>query len=153
MPSLKPNSPLLDALAQLEACLETPVVPGELEVWTGAVHSATEEVARRLTDTVQNEHPPKLKQLAHDDPGLFRRVAELKEDDEESLRRLASFRAQLETLSRKAVAAEPDELQVADSLQAFIAHGLALVIQARKQEVALETWMGEALDRDRGVVD
>jgi hypothetical protein len=147
------DSTLLAALARLELCLETPLVPGELEVWTSQLEKATAEVSEQLHAALGKDHPQRLAQISQDDPGLSRCVVQLKEGDHESLRRLNAFQAHLHTLVQKAGDFEPNELPIEDALKRFIAEGLALVIHVRKQEVALDTWMSEALDRDRGVVD
>src|SRR5947209_3460746 len=147
------SSRLLEALARLEMCLETPMVPGELEVWTDQLAKAATEAGEQLTTAIQKDHAEKLAQISHEDRGLSRRVSQLKEDDQESLRRWDAFRSQLQVLTRKAGHFEPDELPIEDALKRFIAQGLAFVIHVRKQEIALDTWLGEALDRDRGVVD
>ncbi len=147
------KSKLLDALAKLEFCLESPVVPGEMDDWTSMVQESFAEVEPLLKETVEKEHPKKLKQISQDDPGLHRRVTQLKEQDQESMSQVKQIRTQLDQIANKAEIIEPDEARLEDRLQEFIDKALEFILHVRKQEVAIDTWLLEALERDRGVVD
>ena len=66
---------------------------------------------------------------------------------------LQKFTEQLHDLQKAAEAVEPDEARLQRRIGAARDAGFALAISVRKQEAALETWLGEALNRDRGDVD
>lgn len=144
---------LLESLAELELALETPVVPGELERWTSAVEQALTVVEPLLVEVIEKEHSQNINQISQEDPGLLRVAAQLTEGDYESLQSLKNLRHQVGRLATVAEVVEPDEARLEDPLNTFISAGLEFIIHARKQEVALDTWMMEAINRDRGVVD
>ncbi len=147
------KSKFLDALARLEWCLETPVIPGEMERWTTNVEEAFNQVEPLLVDEIENQHPKKMKQISKEDPGLLHRVDSLKEQDQVLLKDLEQLRTKLDQLSNKAEAVEPDEARIEDKIGKFVDSGIAFIIASRKQEVAIDTWLMEALERDRGIVD
>lgn len=153
MNAVRKNTNLLDALTNLESCLETPIVPGELETWTEEVANATAQAAPLLVQAVEKEHADQLSEISDVDAGLFRKITQLKEQDQESLQKLHTFRQHLASLKEHVSDFEPDESRIDGKIQALIQQGLELVIHARKQEAAIETWLHEAFDRDCGVVD
>jgi hypothetical protein len=144
---------LLEALADLELALETPVIPGEMERWTAAVGQALDAVEPLLVEAIDKEHAHSIDQISQEDPGLLHVAGRLTEGDHESLQSLKKFRNQLGQLARGAERVEPDEARLETPLEKFINAGLGFIIHVRKQEAALDTWLVEALNRDRGVVD
>lgn len=147
------QSPLLEALARLELNLEKPVVPGEMVRWTTEVRRALEEVGPLLREVIEKEHPSKCNQISQEDPGLLRRVTQTKEQDQKSLEILDQIRARFEQLARDAETVVPDEARLTEAHQQGVNAGLAFVIHVRTQEASIDTWLMEALDRDRGIAD
>lgn len=141
------------ALEQFEISLQTPVVPGELANWAEEVKTAFDEVADQLQRRLDRDHPDQFAQIEHDDPGLSPRVEELRTEDELLRKELEELRPRVEALANAAPAVEPDEARVDQPTEQTIRQGLALVLRARRQEVAAATWLVESLDRDRGVAD
>jgi hypothetical protein len=69
-------------------------------------------------------------------------------------------RSQCQSLSRQfadleanATRAGADEKQVIDQQRALLDEGLRFVIDVRRQETAIRTWIEEAFDRDTGLGD
>lgn len=144
---------LLEALQQFEACLETPCVPGELEQWTQTVQRSFNEVEHRLRRQIEDVHTAQFSEIGQVDPGLLARVEHLQAHDRAILDRLENLEQMLNELLRQAPSFGPDEAPLRDELTTFVNKGLWFVIQARKQENAISTWLLEAFDRDRGTVD
>jgi hypothetical protein len=144
---------LTDALATLEKCLETPFVPGELERWFHAVETGVAEVRGHLRPVFERTHRAVLEEIFQEDPGLEHRIEQLRREDAEALEQFERFSDKSRRLAAVARRVEPDEARIKDECYTLVEEGLAFVISARKQEVALRTWLIEALERDRGVVD
>jgi hypothetical protein len=139
-----------DALQSLETCLETPRVSGELERWFVDVQRNVELISKLLAKQLDRQHPPRLRQIAVEDPELNAQVARLKSGDDESREQFVRLREWTDRLAKKAPKVEPDEERIEEDVVEFIAFGLAFIIHARKQEIALETWLHESLYRDTG---
>lgn len=144
---------LKQALERLETGLQTPVVPGELPNWAEEVQAAFREVDEQLRLQIEQCHPDQFAQIEQDDPGLSPRVEELRTEDDVLRRELEELRPLIDALAEGAPRVEPDEGLAERSLERTIRQGLALVLRARRQEVAASTWLVESLDRDRGVAD
>lgn len=146
------NNELMDSLATLEMSLETPVVPGESETWLQQVEQVFGKVEAAFQDR-QADHRRQFTEIADTDAGLLRRVEQMKEQDQVLVGQFADFRQLLSTQSQFAASGELEAGRTGPSLEKISALGLALVIAVRKQELAIATWLSEALERDRGVVD
>ena len=141
------------ALARLEKCLETPVVPGELDLWAHETQRAADQVAALLEVQLHDRHPEVFAEIEQQDSDLMTRVEELRQGDQQSCELLHAFQERLNHLVARADRIEPDEKRGADDQAAIVESGLKFVIQARTQETALETWLMEAVARDRGTGD
>ena len=153
MLSPKPNAALFEALAEFEKSLETPVVPGELTSWVDQARDALSRVHRELDEHAAANHTEIFDDIVRQDPSLYDRVDQMREEDRQLIVRLQEFEQRLAGLSQAAFEAEPDEGQLSDRIDAAVHHGLKFVIDARKLEHALTTWYLEAFERDRGLGD
>lgn len=147
------NTAMIDALARFEVCLETPLVPGELENWAASLRSAYHELVPALNDHLRAVHHPMLKQIAIEDPELLCHTEEMKRADQETLETVDRLRQWIEQLPELAAQVEPDEKRLEEHISSLIHDGLDLVMHIRKQETVLSTWHQEAMFRDRGNVD
>ncbi len=147
------DQPLRDALAALEAALETPLVPGDLVAWVTPIQQGFAPVGVYLRRQIERVHTHQFDRIKHEDLGLASRVEQLAEEDRELLQILADLSQLSERLSAVSTAVEPDEAAIEPELQRLVDEGLAFVIRVRKQESAIATWLVESLDRDRGDVD
>jgi len=144
---------LVDILQQLEASLESPLVPGEYATWASAADEALGAVQREWEHRIGTVHADALDEITQADVALTPRVDELKRADTQLLARVNALCERSRELSEKTATAEPDEHQVEDDLKSFSDDALRLVIDLRKQEAAVSTWLMESVDRDRGTAD
>jgi hypothetical protein len=106
-----------------------------------------------LDRAARDIHPQTFREIMREDAGLATRVEEMRAADERLPSELRQLVEQLEDLRQAAEAVEPDEARLQQRIGAARDAGFALAIAVRKQEAALETWLTEALNRDRGDVD
>jgi hypothetical protein len=147
------NTELMKSLAVLEKCLETPLVPGDLEAWAENARTSLQDVDRHVRNVIRNEHASVLKQIESEDAELQGRVDELRAGDQACLDELQTLTRTFASLDELAAAIEPDETKLKEQLDELVKQGLAFVIQVRTQVVSVRTWLQEAFDRDRGTVD
>ena len=140
-------------LGQVEACLESVVVPGELEAWTTALLQACQAEVPVLRREITVSHAKQFTKLNAADTNLAQRVVQMQREDAEILAALADFEGKVQRLHERAPLAGPREDKFEEGLKAVTDEGLALVIRVRKQERALNTWFAEAFQRDTGVGD
>lgn len=139
------------AVDSLETSLMTPRVPGELERWIDSIEAANETVGKVLLQQVGKEHRTVFKQITSQDPDLHARVERLKIGDMLSREQFDSLRKRVHNLINRIARVEPDEGRLESDLVTLCADGLSFVLHLRKQEVAIDTWLQEAFQRDRGV--
>jgi uncharacterized membrane protein YccC len=139
-------------LKALEAALESPLVPGELDTWLETVEQAFQQAEGELRERLSNEHRRQLKQVQKQDAELSTRVEELGETDQELLDRLEHLGRHLRAL-RERGDGDGETQRVDRSAERLSEEGLKFVIDVRKQEAAINTWFLEAFQRDRGVAD
>lgn len=144
---------LLNSLAQLETCLETPIVPGGLPKWVGEASEALATVGVQLRLQIEDHHQETFAEIAAQDPELSRRVEEMKAEDCALIDQHEQLLAALAKVCEQAAEGTPTAVIREDDVSAIIEQGLELVIRVRKQEKALTTWFVEAFNRDRGVGD
>lgn len=147
------SSDLQQSLARLEECLETPLVPGELEAWIKTLRQAVGAFGPLFRRQVGEVHAAELSEIGSEDPELFGRVNELLHEDERNLQRFQFLERSIETLSELISEIEPDETRFKQHVDDLVEEGLQFVIAVRRQEVAIRTWLQEAFNRDRGDVD
>jgi hypothetical protein len=141
-----------DTLVEFEACVETPFVPGELPGWVSSAQAALERFIPTF-DRQLKKHQSDFEQIREQDQELHQRVATMQADDA-ALRELSrDIAQQLERLRTAAGLVEPDEALLRDTMHALVDDAIAFIVQIRKQEQAVRTWLMEAFNRDRGTVD
>jgi hypothetical protein len=144
---------LKDALDAFETALITPVVSGELAVWSDEVRAAWARLSPLVDEQLSQAHARQYEEMTQQDPEIFAHVDNLKAAD-------AALRAEhqelgqlVNRLTNLAPLIEPDERKFND-LQARLRNdGVAFVAGVKKQQVAVQTWYIEAFNRDRGNVD
>ena len=156
--TLKPNLSEDDAsrravLEQLEACLETPFVPGELETWLDAVVAALGELGPTLHDRIKRRHRLEFEQIAREAPALQRAVEQLSREDGEIAEIHNSLTSRAVQLAAKAASAGVDEGLVGPDAARFVDDGLWFVVRVRKQDMAIRTWLAESINRETPAAD
>jgi hypothetical protein len=147
------TTPLEGSLRSLETILETPVIAGELVDWCATAQRELAPLEQELHHATRGEHVSILKEIIEFDPEQGPRVERLKQADGELLSRIHKFKERLHKLCSASEIAGKDEARVAEFVEETIQTGLQLIIDIRRQELALSTWHSEAFKRDRGVVD
>ncbi len=140
-------------LNDLETQLETPVVPGELRGWLEVAQQTFAALLPALQSYIADRHRSVIELIADQDPGLLTRVEHLKGEDQQIVAELERQLKIATSVSQHSDLWEPDEGRADQAVQKMVDEGLALVIRIRKQEAAINTWFGEAFERDRGVAD
>ena len=140
-------------LGEVESCLESVVVPGELESWANTLLHACRIEGEALHREITGSHTEQLAKLVAEDPNLGARATQIQHEDADILQCWREFEEKVKRLQEASSLAGPREDKLDEGLQTVITNGLALVIRVRKQEKTLSTWFAEALQRDTGVGD
>jgi len=140
-------------LGEVEACLETVVVPGDLPSWVDALSQACEVEGVALRNEITTNHANHLVQLLAADMDQAQHAAQLQVEDAEILRLYDVFEGRVRRLGDRADLAGTREDKFNEGIRSIVDEGLGLVIRVRKQERALSTWLSEAFQRDTGVGD
>lgn len=141
------------SLKQLAVSLETPVVPGELEIWIAELRKSAQSFGTFLHLEVATGHNGRTAEIAKVDPEMHRDVEQLNKTDREILEQFAAFSSHIDHLAKRVPRVGPNEAAVTDELKTLVDEGLAFIIHMKKQEIAIRTSVQEAFNRDRGVGD
>jgi len=153
MPATHHSEPLTDALQRLEQQLELPYISGELKAWADEVVEELKSVETSVNAAIHTDHPRSFHAIVKNQRNLQQQVDKLSQEDAEIPPALCAVRQQAD-----AFAASIDETALAgQQFQAkrerLVNDGLAIVLRIRRQKAAIDTWFGEALQRDNGVGD
>ena len=144
---------LKERVTAFEEALATPFGSGDMADWAGKV----EQAAQGLLHVLRDELPPLRQQqfdtMLGEDPALEPRVNEIRECDAENLAHLERLHKQLGTVAGQADMRQEAETALHDRVEKITETGLHLVVEVRKQNTAVDTWIQEAFQRDRGVGD
>lgn len=140
-----------EALSKLETSLLTPVVSGELASWVRAAQQAATDLGVHLNSYVGSTQRQQYQQIASSDPELLSRVQQLAGEDQELLAEYRKLGRSLDDLAQMVSAADKHESRAEEQRSDFEKQGLALILRIRKHQVASDTWLSEAVYRDRGV--
>jgi biopolymer transport protein ExbB/TolQ len=144
---------LNESLAKLETALLTPVVSGELSSWLENVEQSAVDLGQPLRRFLLQVQPQEYGQIAASDQELLHRVQQLAAQDQELLAALDHFRNTADKLRPMVQAALHHESKAEDQRSALEREGLDLVQNVRRHLVAADTWLAEAVYRDRGTKD
>jgi len=144
---------LEEALDALEAALEKPVVPGELQSWLESACEAFANLEAPLRDRIAETHSQQFTEISEQDTEMLQRVERLREEDVKLLEQYNRLARQVNGIDFKLEEEHQTESRLDPIVERMADHGLKLVIDIRKQESAITTWYVEAFQRDRGVAD
>lgn len=144
---------MAEALKKLERDLETPLVAGEAGPWTAHVQRAIADFAQLMRKHLADAHREQFEEMIANDPPKARQVAQLQETDQKLEEQFAKLKAHIDSVVRRADQAGGDEAPIRKEIEHLSAAGLAFVVEFRKQEVQIQTWFLESLNRDRGDAD
>jgi adenylyl- and sulfurtransferase ThiI len=144
---------LHDALEAFEASLATPVVSGELAVWSDLVRAAWNSLLPLVFKQATELNPKLYDEITNQDPELFAQIDKLKAEDAALTECCLGLNQTVERVAKLAPLIEPDERKFSEQITKLQKEGAEFVIRVRKQQVAVQTWYQEAFNRDRGVAD
>jgi CRISPR/Cas system CSM-associated protein Csm4 (group 5 of RAMP superfamily) len=144
---------LTDPLRRLETALDTPPVPGELRGWAATLHKTFDETSAEVLKQIDSVHPDQFHEIEEQNAELLARVKGMREEDVKNRSQCQSLARQFADLEANATRAGADEKQVIDQQRALLDEGLRFVMDVRRQEMAIRTWIEEAFDRDTGMAD
>ena len=147
------ESALTESLARLETALLTPVVSGELASWAETCRTAANEVVERLPAFLHGVLHRQYAEIARSDEELLRRVQQMIAEDNDLAGALADYHRRLTSFAQAAAQITKHESKVDDQRTALEREGIELIVRIRKQRVAADLWLAEAVYRDRGAVD
>jgi hypothetical protein len=147
------KEPLTDPLRRLETALDTPPVPGELRTWATTLRKTFAGTTHEILEQIEHVHPEQFVEIEQQNSELLARVTALREEDRKNRDWCRSLESQFADLEANAVRAGADEKQAMDQQQKLLEEGLRFVMNVRRQEMAIRTWIEEAFDRDTGLAD
>ena len=147
------KEPLTDPLQRLETALDTPPVPGELRTWASTLRKTFAETTHQILEHIEHVHPEQFEEIEQENSELLARVTGLREEDCKNREWCRSLEHQFAELEANAARAGADEKQAMDQQQKLLEEGLRFVMNVRRQETAIRTWIEEAFDRDTGLGD
>jgi hypothetical protein len=141
------------ALRRLETALESPVIPGEFDLWMQRVNAQATGAERLLRTLVVPEYMALFQEMERKDSELIPRVASLRDDLAQIDASAKAFVRTVATVAPQASDREHGEASVRQLAQHVTQEGLDWVIAMRKHALAVATWFTEAGLRDRGIQD
>lgn len=144
---------LHQTMVKLEQALLSPVVGGELQQWIGNVQQAAATFATDWTRYLHSVLHVEYAQIAGTDPELLGVVQQMMQADRKLLEDFARFQVGLHELCCRAKKVDKHESKVAEQRQKLESDAIQLIVNIKRQQAAADTWLAEALYRDRGVGD
>jgi len=151
--ALRTDEQLRAALDHLEQCMETPVVPGNLQDWLRSCRDYWVDVESTLQSRIDDGHSELLSEIAAQDPELLPRIEKLLEEDMTLSKKSRQLRNDADWLAAGCRQEHANQSKIDDQLQSFRKESLEWVQRIRAQETAIVTWYQEAFNRDRGIAD
>lgn len=153
MTATKKLDPIAESLQRLEEHLELPYVSGDLHAWSETLRQLLCEADKNVKDEITTEHGRAYDAIVKNHSNLRQEVEKLRTQDPEILAALDSFGQQAERFTSAIDETVLAGQQFQQKREQLINDGLALVLRIRRQRAAIDTWLGEALQRDNGVGD
>ena len=116
-----------------------------------ATRAAAMDLGVHLNSYLGPTQRHQYQQIASSDPELLARVQQLAGEDQELLAEYRKLVKSLDNLAQMVSAADKHESRAEEQRSDFEKQGLALILRIRKHQVASDTWLSEAVYRDRGV--
>lgn len=93
---------LSTALEAFETCLETPIVPGELQAWRANAQRTCDEAVLASPEHISTWHEPVFTQINRQDMEFAKRVEQLREEDDTLLKEADELRVAANQLATDA---------------------------------------------------
>jgi hypothetical protein len=147
------ESALHESLGKLESALLSPVIAGELLDWVEAASLSCAEVGTAFAAYARDVLQAQYKEIARSDTELLYRIQQSTAEDQRLEEELQAFCREFQELAQRAPDAQKDELRVEDRRRHLEERGTKLVLAIRKHQLAVNSWLNEAVNRDRGPGD
>jgi len=145
MSQTKELHPLTDVLEQLEHHLELPYISGDLHHWAETALKLLQEAEGKLQHAIEQEHPRHFDTMVKNHSNLRGEADKLREEDRQLLPALRPVGQQAEQF----VAGIDETALAGQQFQArrerLVSDGLSLILRIRRQQAAIDAWLGEAL--------
>jgi hypothetical protein len=141
-----------ESLQRLEEHLELPYVSGELHDWSVRLQLLLSDASEQVSEEVVSEHGQAYDAIVKHHSNLRQQVDKLREEDPQILAALDSVRQSAErfaAIDETVLAGQ----QLQPKREQLIQEGLTTILRIRRHRAAIDTWLGEALQRDNGVGD
>lgn len=141
-----------ESLKGAEECFAAPVSGTNAAEWIERGAAAFDEL-RPLLQRARAQHRGALAQIAAEDIGLQPRIDEMRAAEGLLEQKEGELAAQFTALRQRVSNGDTDAGAWQTALEQLSREGLEWVSGVREQDLAVRTWLTEALTRDRGVVD
>lgn len=153
MTSTKNQEPTVEALQRLEEHLELPYVSGDLHAWSEALRQLINDAKDRVRAEFASEHNRTFDTIVKNHSNLRQQVEKLRQEDPEILKALDDLSQQADQFASGIDETVLAGQQFQAKREQLVNDGLSLVLRIRRQRAAINTWLGEAMQRDNGVGD
>lgn len=140
-------------LNAMERALLAPIVSGELARWSETACQACAEAVKAIAHCTSVEYPQEIRAIAHDDPELASRAAQMLNQSAALGEQAQQFLNDMEQVCKTGGKNQPDEAPLRTVAQSLSSRGVELALQVRRLDEEILTWQHESLNRDRGNVD
>ena len=141
-----------ELLAILEERFAAPAEGPDSAQWIEQAAAALEAL-RPALQHARNEHRGALAQIAEEDLGLQPRIDEMQAAEGLLEQKEGELTGQFAALKQRLANGDADQPALTTDMKRIAEEGLEWVSKVRAQDLAVRTWLTEALTRDRGVVD
>lgn len=153
MTTTKKLDALAESLQHLEEHLELPYVSGDLHDWSEKLRQLLADAVERFRSEVETEHRRAYESIIKNHSNLRQEVDKLRSDEPQIVADLASVTQAAERFASSIDETVLASQQIQPKREQLINDGLAVVLRIRRHRAAIDTWLGEALQRDNGVGD
>ena len=139
-------------LKKFENEVGVPVVPGELRNWCSALNERLTPLIEAWKARRQSEKA-RIEEILRTDLELAHRAETLQQQRVELSDRLDRFQADIQRLLTQDTKDPQGSWEPAETLKKLREDLLAWIVHCRAHDKEIDTWMLEAIQRDRGSVD
>jgi hypothetical protein len=141
-----------DSLAALEAEFAATAGGADSASWIERAAAAFDTL-RPALQQARAQHRGALDQIAEEDLGLQPRIDEMRAAEGLLEQKQGELEYQFTALRQRLASGDTDHAALGADIARIATEGLDWVSRVRAQDLAVHTWLTEALTRDRGVVD
>ena len=144
---------LHETISKMEAAVLAPVISGELKNWVQTVQQAAATFSTDWTRYLHTVLHVNYAEISREDPDLAPCVKNMIAADTQLLEEFAKFHENLHELGQRALRVGNHESKLEEHRESVEVAGIGIITRIKKQIATADTWLSEALLRDRGVGD